>query len=223
MPTRRSCFIGCAEKQAPLSAEHVLSGSGLARAASTRCIPALLKLKPEMIVRQARAGDRDARATIAMFVRLFGRFAGDMALAFRATGGVYIAGGVAAGLGPLFDARLFRAAFERHPPYEIDAEGDPVGADHLRRAGTDRLRRGGGAVDADLISCPPPARGERRSTERSEGDRGGRTAHAPHPARAFALAALRGSEDLPYPSPISASASTCIAPIAHRSSTAPRA
>ena len=78
-----------------------------------------------MIVRQARAGDRAARATIAMFVRLLGRFAGDMALAFRATGGVYVAGGVATGLGPLFDARLFRAAFERHPPYEAMLKAIP--------------------------------------------------------------------------------------------------
>ena len=110
-------FHRLAQTATPLSAEDVLSGPGLA-ALHDAMHPGTLKVKPEMIVRQARAGDRDARATIAMFVRLLGRFAGDMALAFRATGGVYIAGGVATGLGPLLDARLFRAAFERHPPYE---------------------------------------------------------------------------------------------------------
>jgi glucokinase len=110
-------FHRLAETGAPISAETVLSGSGLA-ALHAAMHPDALKVKSEMIVRQARAGDRAARATVAMFVRLLGRFAGDMALTFRATGGVYVAGGVATGLGPLFDARLFRAAFERHPPYE---------------------------------------------------------------------------------------------------------
>ncbi len=110
-------FHRLAETRTPLSAECVLSGTGLA-ALHEAMHPGTLKVKPEMIVRQARAGDREARATVAMFVRLLGRFAGDMALAFRATGGVYIGGGVATGLGPLFDARLFRAAFQRHPPYE---------------------------------------------------------------------------------------------------------
>jgi glucokinase len=116
-PDEEIVFHRLAEKGAPLSAENVLSGSGLS-ALHAAMHPDTLKVKPEMIVRQARAGDRAARATIAMFVRLLGRFAGDMALTFRSTGGVYIAGGVATGLGPLFDAPLFRAAFERHPPYE---------------------------------------------------------------------------------------------------------
>lgn len=110
-------FHAMAEQHTPLSAERVLSGSGLA-ALHGAMHPGTLRIKPEMIMRQARAGDPAANATIAMFVRLLGRFAGDMALAFRATGGVYIAGGVANGLGSLLDARLFRAAFERHPPYE---------------------------------------------------------------------------------------------------------
>lgn len=109
-------FHRLAEAKAPLSAECLLSGPGLS-ALHGAMHPGTLRVMPEMIVRQARAGDRAARATVAMFVRLLGRFAGDMALAFKATGGVYVSGGVAAGLGPLFDARLFRAAFERHPPY----------------------------------------------------------------------------------------------------------
>lgn len=116
-PDEEMIFHRLSEKGAPLSAEAVLSGSGLS-ALHAAMHPDMLKVKCEMIVRQARAGDRAARASVAMFVRLLGRFAGDMALTFRATGGVYIAGGVATGLGSLFDARLFRAAFERHPPYE---------------------------------------------------------------------------------------------------------
>jgi glucokinase len=123
-PDEDIIFHRLAEKGAPLSAEAVLSGSGLA-ALHAAMHPDTLKVKSEMIVRQARAGDRAARATVAMFVRLLGRFTGDMALTFRATGGVYIAGGVATGLGPLFDTRLFRAAFERHPPYEAMLKAIP--------------------------------------------------------------------------------------------------
>ena len=110
-------FRRLGEDQSALSAECILSGPGLARLHAAMH-PGTMRLKSEMIIMQARAGQHEARATIAMFVRLLGRFAGDMALAFKATGGVYVAGGVATGLGPLFDARLFRAAFERHPPYE---------------------------------------------------------------------------------------------------------
>ncbi|ARP99420.1 glucokinase [Pseudorhodoplanes sinuspersici] len=110
-------FRRLAEEKAPLSAECIVSGPGLERL-HVAMHPGTMKLKCEMIVMQARAGNREARATIAMFVRLLGRFAGDMALAFKATGGVYIAGGAATGLGTLFDERLFRAAFERHPPHE---------------------------------------------------------------------------------------------------------
>jgi glucokinase len=100
-----------------VTAETILSGPGLAslhRALHQQSA----KLKPEEIVRGAAAGDAAARTTVALFVRLLGRFAGDVALTFKATGGVYIAGGVAMALGALFDDALFRAAFEAHPPYE---------------------------------------------------------------------------------------------------------
>jgi glucokinase len=61
-----------------------------------------------------------------LFVRLLGRFAGDLALIFKALGGVYITGGVALALGPLLDDPGFRAAFERHPPYEDLLRGIPT-------------------------------------------------------------------------------------------------
>jgi glucokinase len=99
-----------------ITAETVISGPGLERI--YRALnPLGIPLEARTIVAEARAGAAEARAAIEMFVRLLGRFAGDVALTFKATGGVYIAGGVALKLGPLFDAAVLRAAFENHPPY----------------------------------------------------------------------------------------------------------
>ncbi|MGH6767858.1 MAG: glucokinase [Xanthobacteraceae bacterium] len=100
-----------------VSAETILSGPGLVRLA--RAVdPATYHPAPESIVAAALAGDETAKLVAQMFVRLLGRFAGDIALIFKAFGGVYIAGGVASRLAPLIDEREFRAAFEAHPPYE---------------------------------------------------------------------------------------------------------
>jgi glucokinase len=100
-----------------ITAETVISGPGLERiyrALNSHSIP----LEAKAIVAQARAGAAEARAAVDLFVRLLGRFAGDVALTLKATGGVYIAGGVVLKLGLLFDEDIFRAAFENHPPYE---------------------------------------------------------------------------------------------------------
>ncbi|MEA2976250.1 MAG: glucokinase [Alphaproteobacteria bacterium] len=99
-----------------VSAETVLSGPGLTRLHAA-LHPGAAPLPPETIVARAEAGEAAALGTTRLFVRLLGRFAGDVALTFKARGGVYIAGGVACGLGPLFDEDVFREAFESHPPY----------------------------------------------------------------------------------------------------------
>ena len=109
----------------PVSAETAISGPGLERiyrAMSPRSIP----LEAKAIVAHAGEGATEARAAIDLFVRLLGRFAGDLALTLKATGGVYVAGGVALKLGPLFDAAIFRAAFENHPPYQDLLAGIPT-------------------------------------------------------------------------------------------------
>jgi len=106
-----------ADAGGPLSAEKILSGSGLVRLHRALHGPDALATS-EAILAAARGGDAASRMTSEWFVRLLGRFAGDVALTFKATGGVYIAGGVAFGLGALFDAAVFRAAFENHPPYQ---------------------------------------------------------------------------------------------------------
>ncbi len=104
-----------------------------------------------MIVRQARAGNREARATHRDVRALARTICGRHGAHFPRDRRVSISPAAwPAALGPLFDARLFRAAFERHPPYEPIVEDDSVGADHLRGTRTDRLRRSGGATDARM-------------------------------------------------------------------------
>lgn len=53
-----------------------------------------------------------AGQAVAVFCRLLGAYAGDLALIFGARGGVYIAGGIVPKLGPLFDRDGFRQRFE---------------------------------------------------------------------------------------------------------------
>ncbi|MGP0090684.1 MAG: ROK family protein [Xanthobacteraceae bacterium] len=112
-------------EEAPIAAETLLSGPGierLHRALHAGATP----LQSHEIVRRAHTGDPAARASVDLFVGLLGRFAGDVALMFKATGGVYIAGGVAQGLSTILDAVIFRAAFEAHPPYQQLMAGIPT-------------------------------------------------------------------------------------------------
>lgn len=118
-------FARIAEEVEMVSAETVLSGPGLERL--YRAIyPGQPVPRAHEIEAAARAGDPAALAVIAMFVRLLGRFAGNIALAFKAIGGVYIAGGVAAKLGTLIDASAFREAFLAHPPHRRLLEAIPT-------------------------------------------------------------------------------------------------
>jgi glucokinase len=100
-----------------VTAEAVLSGPGLLRLARA-LDPNGNYHDSEAIVAHALAGEPRALAAARLFVRLLGRFAGGLALTFKAFGGVYVAGGVGRGLGPLLDEPPFRDAFEMHPPHE---------------------------------------------------------------------------------------------------------
>jgi glucokinase len=100
-----------------LGAEAMLCGAGLARLQQA-LDPHAAPRDSKAIVTAALAREPLALATVQLFQRLLGRFAGDMALIFKALGGVYITGGVACGLAALLDEERFRTAFEAHPPYQ---------------------------------------------------------------------------------------------------------
>ena len=100
------------------------------------------------IVSTAQAGDKAARASIDLFVRLLGRFAGDMALVFKATGGVYVTGGVAQALGDALGVEHFpeslrdpsalcRTAVENSDPPDRAPAARPA---RLRRARAGRVK-----------------------------------------------------------------------------------
>src|SRR5262249_42122739 len=115
-PDEFEVFARLRDECGAVSAEQVLSGPGLMRLA--RAIdPRAACHAPETIVASALAREPSAQAAARLFVRLLGRFAGGLALTFKALGGVYIAGGVAGGLGPLLDQPPLPAPFEGHPPH----------------------------------------------------------------------------------------------------------
>lgn len=91
-----------------VTAERVISGSGLA---AIHRVLAGEALDPARITERALQGDSAARHTVDTFLAAYGAFAGDMAMAVMARGGVYLAGGVTQKLLPLLAASPFLAAF----------------------------------------------------------------------------------------------------------------
>ena len=99
-----------------VSAEHLISGPALLKV--YRTLGMLRDLPDEAadsveIVRLALADeDPVAVATLDYFVKWLGRFAGDMALAFGARGGVYLGGGIVPHIIGALETSGFRKAFE---------------------------------------------------------------------------------------------------------------
>jgi len=77
--------------------ESVISGPGLARLHSARCLlagnPAVVD-HPKYVTAPAAEGDKDCLKSVEIFLGLFGSVVGDLAMVFGAKGGVYIGGGV---------------------------------------------------------------------------------------------------------------------------------
>lgn len=100
-----------------VAAEDAVSGLGLENLylAIASLDGVSFKSKPVAadIAKAARAkSDPVAVEAVALFTGWLGSVAGDLALTLGAQGGVYIAGGIVAQWGELFDARLFRRRFE---------------------------------------------------------------------------------------------------------------
>jgi glucokinase len=105
-----------------VTAEVALSGPGLQRLAaalaSLRGEASPFEAPPEILSAFRERNCDLAGAALRLFARLLGRFAGDLALAFDASGGVFIAGGIAPKIADLLNAGEFRAAFDNKAPHE---------------------------------------------------------------------------------------------------------
>jgi len=104
-----------------ISAETVLSGPGLLRLHTAR-FSARGRLASDLdqaeLLQRAKADPHGEEAnTVRLFWRLAARYAGDMTVAFLATGGVTFCGGVLPRLLDLLDPVSFRARYEDKAPF----------------------------------------------------------------------------------------------------------
>jgi glucokinase len=70
--------------------------------------------------------DRVAEQALALFCRIFGQTAGDLALVAQSTGGVYLAGGIAPKILPLLQQGEFLAGFRDKGRFAAWMERVPV-------------------------------------------------------------------------------------------------
>lgn len=101
--------------------EDLLSGSGLVR--FHRAVTRQSELvEPDVSAADVTAlaldGNPAALMAVICFWRLLARVAGDLALGFKATGGVYLAGGIVPRILPLADRATIHAVFCGKPPVE---------------------------------------------------------------------------------------------------------
>ena len=127
-----------------VSWERLLSGDGLAlfdAVARGADQPA----EPADVATRAQSGDTAARRAARAFAHALGEFAGDLCLAFNATGGVYLTGGVLDGLGDALDDDALREGFEDKGRFASLLRAIPcfrVCADDLALRGVARLLEG---------------------------------------------------------------------------------
>jgi glucokinase len=105
-----------------VTAEVVLSGPGLSRLghAIASCRGQKNPFRaPNDLMSAAHRGDPLALEAARRFACCLGRFAGDLALTFEASGGVYIAGGIAPRMIDVLRDGSFREAFDRKAPHHM--------------------------------------------------------------------------------------------------------
>ena len=122
-----------------ISGEQILCGRGLVNVyravAKADGKPSPFTTPAEITAAALAKTDPVAEEALEIFVTCLGRTAGDLALVFKAQGGVYLAGGIAQKIIPALKAGNFRAAFNDKAPHsEWMAEipvyviTDPLGA-----------------------------------------------------------------------------------------------
>jgi len=136
---QRELLSFLARRQARVSVEDVLSGRGLVAIyhyladkyptdASATLRHAMAKGDAAAAVSKAGLSATDSLASHALdlFVSIYGVQAGNFALTCMATGGVYIAGGIAAKIQDCFTRETFLAAFQNKGPMQQMMKSIPV-------------------------------------------------------------------------------------------------
>lgn len=104
--------------------ERVVSGPGLV---AIHEFVAGVTLRPDEIASRALAGPNSTEhRSLDLFLAAYGAFAGDMALACLARGGVFLAGGIAARLLPMLRQGGFLAAFNAKAEHAAIAARVPI-------------------------------------------------------------------------------------------------
>jgi glucokinase len=113
-----------------ITAEAVLSGPGLLRLYHGLCarrgIGPACGVPNDVLESCLARGDEVAMEAVTLFTRLLGRFAGDLALVFGASGGVFIGSGIVPRLVQILEEGPFREAFERKAPFDAFAAATPT-------------------------------------------------------------------------------------------------
>ncbi len=104
-----------------ITTESVLSGTGLERLHRARLAAKGAPSSPsvtaaDIVTTALSSRDSEAAASVAAYWKLIGRFAGDIAITFKSTGGVTLAGGILPRIVDLVDVAVFRQAFEAKAP-----------------------------------------------------------------------------------------------------------
>ncbi len=113
-----------------ITTESVLSGVGIERLHRARMAARGRPVEPStpaaVTARALVEPGSDEADTLRAYWRLVGRFAGDAALIFKATGGVTLAGGILPRVTDLLEPDAFRAAFEAKAPLDALAAAIPT-------------------------------------------------------------------------------------------------
>ncbi len=144
----------------PVTAEMVFSGKGLVALyeglARRESAKAVAVLTPEQITKVGLSReDQIAAEAVDLMAAWLARFAADVALLFGAEGGVFLAGGLSAGVVPAYADGRFRAELCDHGEARAYLEEIPV---NVIKMGADAGLRGAAVALAEGLAAAPPAR-----------------------------------------------------------------
>lgn len=108
-----------------LTVESVVSGPGLARLDAAMRASETAR-RPEAVAAAAEAGEAEALRAIAIWFRLLANALANLAIATKATGGIWIAGGMIARLLPFLDQAAFVRAATDKPPMRALMKTTPI-------------------------------------------------------------------------------------------------